>query len=213
MTRTRKIAVLAATVTVLVGLCFYLFLDHYAPRFDAEYVGASVCGECHTQIYPEWQRSPHANMLREPDEISVVGDFENASWTMPESDWRLSTDSAPAAHMFADAGKYFMSLRVPGTEEFEAFPIDYVVGYQYRQVYLTREPGGVLRRLPLQWSVARQEFFPYWNLQEGSRTSVHDLREQMTSLNSAWNLFCARCHTTNLDIQQKNSSHTLAEVE
>ena len=70
-----------------------------------------------------------------------------------------------------------------------------------------------MRRLPLQWSVRRQEYFPYWNLQEGSTTSVQDLRAQMTSQNSAWNLFCARCHTTNLDIQEKNPSHTMASVE
>ena len=56
--------------------------------------------------------------------------------------------------------------------------------------------GGVLRRLPLQWSTSRNEFFPYWNYQEKSEPSVADLWAQMTVLNSAWNLFCARCHTT-----------------
>jgi len=196
-----------------VGVTFYLYLERYSPRFDADYVGAAVCGECHTQIYPEWKRSPHANMVRDPDDRSVVGDFDEATWTLPEADQRIPLDAEPAARMFSDAGKYFMALRVPGEETFEPFPIDYVVGYQYRQVYLTRESGGVLRRLPLQWSVRRQEFFPYWNLQEGSTASVQDLRAQMTSMNSAWNLFCARCHTTHLDIKEKNASHTYADVE
>jgi hypothetical protein len=35
----------------------------------------------------------------------------------------------------------------------------------------------------------------------------------MTTMNSAWNLFCARCHTTNLAIVAKDASHTSAEVE
>jgi len=213
MTTKKKIAPFVLTAVLLVGITSYLFFEQYSQRFDAEYVGASVCGECHTQIYPEWQRSPHANMVREPGEISVVGDFDDATWTLPESDWRSPADSEPTAHMYSEDGKYFMSLRVPGTEEFEAFPIEYVVGYQYRQVYLTREAGGVLRRLPLQWSVSRQEFFPYWNLQEGSTASAKDLRDQMTSMNSAWNLFCARCHTTHLMINEKNSSHSFADVE
>ena len=210
MRRVAPIVVVAVLVLVVV---FFGFFERYAPRYDAEYVGAAVCGECHTQIYPEWQRSPHANMLREPDIRSVVGDFSNATWTLDEADRQNSLDAEPAARMFSDAGKYFMELRNPGEESFEAFQIDYVVGYQYRQVYLTREAGGVLRRLPLQWSVPRQEFFPYWNLQEGSTPSVQDLRAQMTSMNSAWNLFCARCHTTHLTIHEKNTSHTFANVE
>ena len=209
----KKPAAIILAVGVLVVASLAVFLDQYSTLYDAEYVGAAACGDCHTQIYPEWQRSPHANMLRVPGPRSVVGDFDNATWTLPDSDWQLPADSEPAARMYADEGKYFMAMRTPESGEFRDFQIDYVVGYQYRQVYLTREPGGVLRRLPLQWSVSRQEFFPYWNLQEGSTPTVQDLWAQMTSQNSAWNLFCARCHTTHLDIQEKNSSHTFAQVE
>jgi hypothetical protein len=92
------------------------------------------------------------------------------------------------------------------------FHIDYVVGFQYRQTYLTREPGGVLRRLPIEWSVARKEYFPYWNFQEGTPPSMADLWQQMTTLNSAWNLFCARCHTTHLQIRAKDENHTRAQT-
>ena len=209
----RRLASFIAAVALLSIIAFVVFLERYAPRYDAVYVGAAECGECHTQVYPEWHRSPHAKMLRKPDAQSVVGDFSDASWTLSKADQRQALDAEPAARMYSNAGKYFMALRVPGEDTFEPFPIDYVVGYQYRQVYLTRERGGVLRRLPLQWSVKRQEFFPYWNLQEGSAESVQDLRDQMTSLNSAWNLFCARCHTTHLSIREKNASHTIADVE
>ncbi|MBT8077989.1 MAG: hypothetical protein KJO31_05395 [Gammaproteobacteria bacterium] len=202
------VAVLALAVVIAIGL-----IDRYSPRYDAEYIGAAACGECHTQIYPEWQRSPHANMLRKPAPNSVVGDFDNASWTLPPAARRLPVDSEPAARMYAREGSWYMDLREPASDSFRTFRIDYVVGYQYRQVYLTREDGGVLRRLPLQWSVPRQEFFPYWNLQEKSTPTVPDLWAQMTSQNSAWNLFCARCHTTHLVINRKNANHTVADVE
>ena len=190
----------------------FLYYDYHASGFDAQYVSAEVCGGCHTQIFPEWQRSPHANMTRRPSPQSVVGDFDNASWTLPESAQRLATDIEPAVQMYMDDGKYFMALRHPQTEEFVPFEIAYVIGYQYRQVYLTREANGVLRRLPLQWSVRRQEYFPYWNLQEHSTPSVNDFWAQMTSLNSAWNLFCARCHTTHLEILDKDINHTRADA-
>ena len=35
----------------------------------------------------------------------------------------------------------------------------------------------------------------------------------MGSQNSAWNLFCARCHTTHLTVLNKNAAHTIAETE
>jgi predicted CXXCH cytochrome family protein len=87
-----------------------------------------------------------------------------------------------------------------------------VIGYQYRQVYVTREAGGVLRRLPLQWSTRLREYFPYWNLQENSTPTLEDLWQQMGSQNSAWNLYCARCHTTHLTVQDKNAQHTRADT-
>ena len=31
--------------------------------------------------------------------------------------------------------------------------------------------------------------------------------------NSAWNLFCARCHTTHLEINDKDERHTRAETQ
>ena len=211
LTRKKWPLILAAfAVAVSAG---YAVLEGYATRYDAEYIGAAACGECHTQIYPEWQRSPHSKMLRRPAPDSVVGDFDQGAWTLPASARRLPGDSDPAARMYARDDQYFMDLRIPGQNAFQTFPIEYVVGYQYRQVYLTREDGGVLRRLPLQWSVPRQEFFPYWNLQEKSAPSVADLHAQMKSQNSAWNLFCARCHTTHLEINSKNANHTMADVE
>jgi len=134
----KKAAPFLISAAVVSGIIFLVFFERYSQRFDAEYVGAAVCGECHTQIYPEWQRSPHANMVRDPDSYSVVGDFDDATWTLPEADQQLPSDAMPAARMYSDAGKYFMALRAPDEDSFKAFPIDYVVGYQYRQVYLTR---------------------------------------------------------------------------
>ncbi len=198
---------------VLAALLAWVAYEAFSPRFDAAYVGAATCGECHTAIYPLWQGSPHANMTRPASAASVVGDFDDHAWFLPVKDRRGPLDQLPAARMFRRDDRFIMALRRPDGERFDDFPIEYVIGYQYRQVYLTREPGGVLRRLPLQWSVTRREYFPYWNLQEGSSPSAADFRAQMTSLNSAWNLFCARCHTTHLSVLDKDPDHTRAVTE
>jgi hypothetical protein len=204
---------LLATTPVVILLLWTVSLESYSAGFDADYVGSEVCGGCHTQIYPEWQRSPHANMTRDPAKDTVVGDFSDGNWMLPLEARRPEGDDQPAAKMYQRDGKYTMALRHPVSNDYVPFEIELVVGYQYRQVYITREAGGVLRRLPLQWSTRRQEFFPYWNLQEGSTPTLEDLWQQMGTQNSAWNLFCARCHTTHLTINNKDAAHTKADTE
>jgi hypothetical protein len=197
---------------IALALFFSTEYESYASLYDADYVGAEKCGECHTVIYDQWRDSPHANMTRLPSAETVVGDFDNHTWTLPPEYQLLPDDDIPAARMYTENGDYYMALRDPNNGQFIPFKIDYVIGYQYRQTYLTHEPGGVLRRLPLEWSTARHEFFPYWNLQENSTPSLVDFWAQMTSANSAWNLFCARCHTTHLTIAAKDAAHTTAET-
>ena len=211
--RWMSFAVIAAIVFVLGAALFVWFVEPFSPRFDASYVGSSECGKCHTGIYAKWKTSPHALMTRRPTEESVVGDFDNGQWSLPEYARQKPGDDQPVARMFKQNDKHYMALRHPTEDRFIPFEIAYVIGFQHRQVYLTQERGGVLRRLPLQWSVPRGEFFSYWNMQENSRPSVNDLWSQMQTTNSAWNLFCARCHTTNLDIRSKNRSHTEAKTE
>ena len=205
------IGMLVLLVTAVFSLTTY---ESYASLYDADYVGKDVCAECHTIMYDRWQQSPHANMTHQPSADTVVGNFNNGLWYLPpEAQQHAFDDQLPAMQTFTDGADFYMALRRPGTAEFVPFKIAYVIGYQYRQTYLTLEEGGVLRRLPLQWSTERQDFFPYWNLQENSLPTLEDLWLQMTSLNSAWNLFCARCHTTNLDIIARDPNHTVAVTQ
>lgn len=206
----RWLFVMGGVVLVTAVLLFFTEYESYASLYDASYVGSESCGECHTVIYDRWQESPHAKMTRLPDETSVVGNFADGEYYLPPPAQLTELDRLPAAKMYRQGNDYYMALRHPESDDYIPFKVAYVIGYQYRQTYLTQESGGVLRRLPLQYSVEMGEFFPYWNLQEGSQPSVADLWAQMTSLNSAWNLFCARCHTTHLQILNKDINHTTA---
>ncbi len=197
----------AASVAVI-----YTFRTPAPEVFHADFVGSEVCGDCHWINYDAWKKSPHHNIARLPASDSVVGDFSDGDYYFPQQDLE-DENELPAAKMYQRAGEFFMALRDIGTDSYSEFKIAKVIGYQYRQTYLTQEEGGVLRRLPIQWSVPRQDFFAYWNEQEQSPQSVHDLWEQMKPLNSAWNLYCARCHTTNLQEYSKDQAHTQANVE
>lgn len=186
--------------------------DQFEKRFDAAFVGSDACADCHTIVHSQWQVSPHANMVRDPSPKSVVGDFKPGEFRLPK-DSPDPLAGQVVARTYSREQHYFMALKHPSEDRFVEFPISKVIGYQYRQEYLTPEAGGVLRRLPLQWSTSMGAFFPYWNIQEGSSQTVADLWAQMESTNSAWNLYCARCHTTDLKILAKDEAHTMAKVE
>lgn len=208
--RRRTVAVLA--LLPLFGVAAFTAAEPYPPLFEAEYVGSDNCGKCHTQVHAAWRHSPHALMARPASPGTVVGDFADAAWPIPPEARKGKHDEKPVR--FSRRGdEFFMSLWHGDAERYVDFRVDYVVGYQYRQTYLTREKDGVLRRLPLEWSPQLRKWFPYWSEQVGQQPDQLELWSQMTVPNSAWNLFCARCHTTHLDIKSKDAAHTRAEVE
>ena len=72
--------------------------ESYRPLYDAEYVGSATCGECHSEIYSDWQDSSHALMVRSPSTDSVVGDFEDHAWRLPP-EFREKAGATPVARM------------------------------------------------------------------------------------------------------------------
>ena len=210
---TKIVASVILVGIALAAVLIWVFHEDYARVYEADYVGSEVCGGCHVINHSQWKSSPHHKITQDPGNESVVGNFANGEWFLPKKDRKTELDKLPAVKTFNKGDEYFMALRYPNSDQYYPFKVDRVVGYQYRQTYLTREADGVLRRLPVQWSVSRGDFFAYWNEQEKSVHSVQDLWAQMKTLNSAWNLYCARCHTTNLDIVEKAYDHSAANVE
>lgn len=209
-----------ALALLVVGVTSVLGYRDYTSLYDASYVGSARCGECHTQVHEDWHSSPHANMVRLPSKETVVGDFDDHLWTMPESQRETPRDAEPIARMRREGDDYFMDLRHPDTWEWMPFKIDYVIGYQYRQAYVFKEPTGVIRRLPLQWSTESRSYFAYWNFQEKSKPSARDFWAQLERVpgasapNGQWNMFCARCHTTKLEHEfERNERGQLVPVK
>lgn len=205
-----RIVAVSLLLLPLIGLGVLTGAEPYPSLFDADYVGSETCGKCHTQVYAEWKDSPHAYMSRPATKASVVGNFEDYEWFLPKEGRKTPDDDKPVK-CFRRGDEYFMAFWHGEAKRYVDFKIDYVVGYQYRQVYVTRERNGVLRRLPLQWFTARRDFYPYWNYQDGTYPDTLDLWSQMQVPNSAWNLFCGRCHTTHLEILDKDDAHTRAD--
>ncbi len=77
------LAVAAVGVLLLGAGWTWWQAEQFEDRFDADYVGSAVCGDCHTIIHGQWSGSPHANMVRRPDTGSVVGDFNQGEFRLP----------------------------------------------------------------------------------------------------------------------------------
>ena len=99
-----------AGLAALVATLYAVYQVHH-PRYDADYAGAQVCGQCHTDIYPRWQGSPHANMTRTAAAASVVGDFDNHRWLLPAAARRGPLDELPLAKMYQQDDHWFMAAR------------------------------------------------------------------------------------------------------
>lgn len=209
----RKIIAFFAVVGLTLLLVAFTRYESYTSLYDADYVGAAKCGECHSVTYAKWQTSGHAQMAREPSSETILANFTDGSWTPPVAARLSPEDDQPAARFYTQGKDYYVALRDPDTNEFVSFKVAYILGSHYRQEFLVQEPDGVIRRFPLQWSISQGVYFPYWNVQENSLPTISDLWAQMTVQNSAWNLFCARCHTTHLVINDKDDAHTRADTE
>ena len=74
MRKQQKRITIIALLLILPVAFFVLgaaYLESYSSNFDADYVGSEVCGECHTLIYPEWQRSPPCK--HDPGSLGSIG--------------------------------------------------------------------------------------------------------------------------------------------
>ena len=47
---------------------------------QATYVGDKACAQCHTKEMHEWQGSHHDLAMKEPNDKTVVGDFNNSTF-------------------------------------------------------------------------------------------------------------------------------------
>ena len=159
------------------------------------------------------RRSPHANMVRDPDSGSVVGDFAAGEFRLPvDSPDPLAGEVV--ARTFQRDGRYYMALRHPEKPEFVGFSDSLCCWLPVPSgSTFSGKLTGVLRRLPLQWSTAKQAFFPLLEYSGKQRPDAFRIcGPRWRPRNSAWNLYCARCHTTNLEIHERDEWHTRASV-
>lgn len=161
------------------------------------FVGGNVCAECHAAEAEAWAGSDHDLAMQVATEETVLGDFDDASFS----------DAGTTTRFLREGARFF--VRAPGADgELGEFPVRYVFGVRPLQQYLVDVGGGRLQAYPVAWDVEGGRWI---SLYPGEEISLDDpLHWTRFGLN--WNQGCADCHSTNLRKQYDVETNTFETV-
>jgi len=179
----RGLLAIAGAIGVLaLGAC----APKAAPR--AEYVGRVACASCHAAEDSLWQGSHHAVAMEVADTTTVLGDFNDASYTY----------NGVTSRFFRRDGRFWVATDGPDGALTE-FPVSYTFGVYPLQQYLIAFPRGRYQALGIAWDTrARSEGGQRWyHLYPDEKVDHRDVLH-WTGMLQNWNFMCAQCHSTNL---------------
>lgn len=162
--------------------------DALASAGQPEYIGRQTCIECHKNQYDLFVGSDHDLAMDEATEATVLGDFDDATFTQ----------HAITSRFFTRQGRFFVNTEGPGGE-FRDFEVKYVFGVRPLQQYLIEFPGGAFQCLPLCWDTRpTEEGGQRWfHIYDQERIASDDILF-WTRVTQRWNYMCAECHSTRL---------------
>jgi tetratricopeptide (TPR) repeat protein len=167
---------------------------------SAAFVGAGACAGCHAKESAAWQDSKHAKAMQHATPATVLGDFDNASFSY----------NGVVSRFFRRDGKFF--INTDGADgKLADFEIRYTFGLYPLQQYLVEFPDGRLQALSIAWDARPREQggARWYHLYPGEHISSEDPLH-WTRLNQNWNWMCANCHTTKLDRNYNAANNTYA---
>ena len=169
--------------------------------FAPGYVGSDACASCHET---EYRRVEGLAAL----EDGAAGDRRRrSSGTSPPKGPCVRTAEAAGKRivMFREGDRFCRRGAGRGTASSVRYPVDRTVGNRYKQRYLTKFPDGSWHPLPVQW-FEKDAKFVEWH-QPGVRQKPGS-GEFWADDAWQWQLKCAGCHTTGLDLGYDTTAKT-----
>jgi tetratricopeptide (TPR) repeat protein/ssDNA-binding Zn-finger/Zn-ribbon topoisomerase 1 len=155
---------------------------------EAAYVGRESCAECHPVEHELWQGSHHDLAMEPADETTVLGDFDDATFTH----YGVTSD-------FFRQGDTFM-VRTEGPDgQLAEYEVAYTFGFDPLQQYLAKLPNGRMQTLPLCWDTrpAADGGQRWFHIYPDEPIPPDDVLH-WTGPAQNWNHMCAECHSTNV---------------
>jgi tetratricopeptide (TPR) repeat protein len=181
---------LGAGLIALAGIAAYLHAGggRGEPSGRLGYVGGAICRGCHAEEAMAWHNSHHALSMQHASDATVLGDFNNATFTA----------YGVTSRFFRRDGRFFVN-----TDGRDGGMVDFEVGYTFGvfplQQYLVAFPDGRLQALPIAWDARpKEEGGQRWFHLYPDEPIRHDDVLHWTGLNQNWNFMCAECHSTEL---------------
>ena len=204
----RIILLLAAVISFLAVLFAWRMASRPGSHEAAEatYVGGEACAACHAREHELWIGSHHDLAMQLADEASVLGDFDDATFTY----------YGVQSTFFERDGVF--SVRTDGPDgKLHDYEIAYTFGVYPLQQYLIGFPGGRYQPLGIAWDSrpaaagGQRWFHLYPDVPIESGDELH-----WTASNQTWNFMCAACHSTNLqknyDLETDSYNTTWSEI-
>jgi predicted CXXCH cytochrome family protein len=172
----------------------------------AQYVGVDACQPCHTAETAEWRQSQHDAAMAEASETTVLGDFNDATFT----------HAGITSTFFRRDGRFF--VRTDGPDgKLADYQIKYTFGVYPLQQYLVEFPDGRLQALSIAWDThAGKAHGQRWFHLYPKERITHDDELHWTRAAQNWNFTCADCHSTalrkNYDPAANRFQTTWAEI-
>lgn len=179
-------ALIAAGVILLSPFIYLLKAQTVSPLptvGPAQFVGSEKCKKCHETAYNKWRGSHHDLAMAEANEGTVLGDFNDVSYTDPYNQ--------VSSRFYRKDGKYMVHTEGPDGQP-GVFEIAYTFGVTPLQQYLIPFPGGRLQCLNIAWDVVKKQWYrlPPYEV-KGPNDWLH-----WTKGGQTWNTMCAECHST-----------------
>ena len=155
------------------------------------FVERKLCIECHEDQYKQWTGSHHDLAMDVASDETVIGDFNNSSFT----------HQGVTSTFYTKDGKFFVRTDGPDSKLHD-YEIKYVFGVDPLQQYMIEFPDGRIQLPDIGWDDhPKEEGGQQWvHLHPDEKiTPKHIFHWTRRFLN--WNYMCAECHSTNL---QKN---------
>jgi len=177
-------------------LLTFVFLLCASGVHAAAYVGTDTCKTCHAEAYEAWRGSHHDLAMQLPTADTVLGDFNNASFT----------DGEVTTTFFTRDDRFW--VRADGEDgTLQDFPVEYVFGVYPLQQYLLPLDRGRLQALSVAWdSRPTSEGGQRWFHLYPDEIIRHDDPLHWTGPYQNWNTRCAECHST--DVRKNYSAAT-----
>jgi predicted CXXCH cytochrome family protein len=147
---------------------------------SSHYVGSQACEECHTEIYQQWQKTPMANVVRDPRQHAdaIIPDLAT------NNVYKFSKDQVAFVYGSIWKQRYFTRVG----EDYFPLPVQWEVLNHKWSKYQVPPAGG-------DWWAA---FYPSDNMHrptgplcDGCHSVGYDIHSKQVA---EWNVGCERCH-------------------